>query len=230
MFTLLQFKFLPKFLQNFLKPVTDDSRDSLGSCFVAVSQEKITLHENYLHTFRSSYYFLIKCFSRKFLWFRKFIISCTKWYEARDTRNLSREAVLPDVLIYQDMYGFLESVQIFTKIQILEKKYRLSYSLKKFKRPCGHAKSRKQNCKGEEIQIRESSIDSVNTVLFSVIHLRFLFNFDILICLDLRPWSSWTANSDKKLNVNKPCVTSRITALRKFCKIFCPFSRCHKFW
>ncbi len=24
----------------------------------------------------------------------------------------------------------------------------------------------------------------------------------------LRPWSSWTANSDKKLNVNKPCVTS----------------------
>ncbi len=29
---------------------------------------------------------------------------------------------------------------------------------------------------------------------------------------DLRPWSSWTANSDKKLNVYKPCVTSRKTA------------------
>ncbi len=28
----------------------------------------------------------------------------------------------------------------------------------------------------------------------------------------LRPWSSWTANSDKKLNVNKPCMTSRKTA------------------
>ncbi len=49
------------------------------------------------------------------------------------------------------------------------------------------------------------------------------------IC-DLRPWSSWTANSDKKLNVNKPCVTSRKRAFRKFCKIFCQFSRCHKFW
>ncbi len=30
----------------------------------------------------------------------------------------------------------------------------------------------------------------------------------------LRPWSKWTANSDKKLNVNKPCVTSRKTAFR----------------
>ncbi len=29
---------------------------------------------------------------------------------------------------------------------------------------------------------------------------------------DLQPWSSWTDNSDKKLNVNKPCVTSRKTA------------------
>ncbi len=36
----------------------------------------------------------------------------------------------------------------------------------------------------------------------------------------LPPWSSWTANSDKKymvlngaaLNINKPCVTSRKTA------------------
>ncbi len=46
---------------------------------------------------------------------------------------------------------------------------------------------------------------------------------------NLRPWSSWTANSDKKLNV-KPCVTSLKTAFRKFCKIFCQFSRCHKFW
>ncbi len=38
----------------------------------------------------------------------------------------------------------------------------------------------------------------------------------------LRPWSSWTANSGQKymelngaaLNVNKPCVTSRKTALQ----------------
>ncbi len=30
----------------------------LKICFVAVSQEKITLYENYTHTFRSSYYFL----------------------------------------------------------------------------------------------------------------------------------------------------------------------------
>ncbi len=46
----------------------------------------------------------------------------------------------------------------------------------------------------------------------------------------LRPWSSWTANSDKKLNVNKPCVTSQKPAFRKFCNIFCQFLRCHKFW
>ncbi len=46
----------------------------------------------------------------------------------------------------------------------------------------------------------------------------------------LRPWSLWTANSDKKLNVNKPCVTSQKTVFWKFCKIFCQFSRCHKFW
>ncbi len=44
---------------------------------------------------------------------------------------------------------------------------------------------------------------------------------------DLRPWSSWTANSDKKLNVNKLCSTSQKTTFRKFCKIFCQFSRCH---
>ncbi len=30
----------------------------------------------------------------------------------------------------------------------------------------------------------------------------------------LRPWSEWTANNDKKLNVNKPCLTSRKTAFR----------------
>ncbi len=36
--------------------------------------------------------------------------------------------------------------------------------------------------------------------------------------------------TDKKLNVNKPCVTSQKTAFRKFCKIFCQFSSCHKFW
>ncbi len=40
---------------------------------------------------------------------------------------------------------------------------------------------------------------------------------------DLRPWSSWTANSDKKLNVNKPCVTSWKTAFRKFAKFFVNF-------
>ncbi len=41
--------------------------------------------------------------------------------------------------------------------------------------------------------------------------------------VELRPWTSWTANSDKKymelsgaaLNVNKPCVTSRKTAFPK---------------
>ncbi len=49
------------------------------------------------------------------------------------------------------------------------------------------------------------------------------------ICEGL-PWSAWTANSDKKLNVNKLCVTSRKKAFRKFCKIFCQFSRCHKLW
>ncbi len=30
----------------------------------------------------------------------------------------------------------------------------------------------------------------------------------------LRPWSKWTANSEKKLNVNKPCMTSRKTVFR----------------
>ncbi len=28
------------------------------------------------------------------------------------------------------------------------------------------------------------------------------------------PWSKWTANSDKKLNVNKPCMTSQKTVFR----------------
>ncbi len=45
----------------------------------------------------------------------------------------------------------------------------------------------------------------------------------IRYCSDLWPWSSWTANSDKKcvklngaaLNVNKPCVTSRRTTFPK---------------
>ncbi len=47
------------------------------------------------------------------------------------------------------------------------------------------------------------------------------------IAPELQSWSSWTANSDKKLNVNKPRVTSRKTAFRKFFKIFYQFSRCH---
>ncbi len=46
--------------------------------------------------------------------------------------------------------------------------------------------------------------------------------------IPLRPWSSWIANSDEKLNVNKPYVISQKTAFRKFCKIFCQFSRYHK--
>ncbi len=33
---------------------------------------------------------------------------------------------------------------------------------------------------------------------------------------NLRPWSNWTANSDKKLNVNKPYMTSRKTAFAQF--------------
>ncbi len=53
---------------------------------------KITLHENYLYTFRSSYYFLIKYFFvRKSLWFRNFIVSSAKWFEAWNMRNLSCE-------------------------------------------------------------------------------------------------------------------------------------------
>ncbi len=32
--------------------------------------------------------------------------------------------------------------------------------------------------------------------------------------ITFRPWSRWTANSDKKLNVNKPSLTSRKTAFR----------------
>ncbi len=50
----------------------------------------------------------------------------------------------------------------------------------------------------------------------------YLYVFNLTKC-GLQPWSSWTANSDKKymelngvaLNVNKPCVTSRKTAFRK---------------
>ncbi len=45
-----------------------------------------------------------------------------------------------------------------------------------------------------------------------------------------RSWSSGTANNDKKLNVYKPCETSRKTVFRNFCKIFSQFSRCYKFW
>ncbi len=32
--------------------------------------------------------------------------------------------------------------------------------------------------------------------------------------VNLRPWSKWTVNSDKKLSVNKPRITSRKTAFR----------------
>ncbi len=59
---------------------------------MAVSREKITLHENYLHTFRCLYYFFIKYFfARKSLWFCNFTASSTKWFETRGTRNLSCE-------------------------------------------------------------------------------------------------------------------------------------------
>ncbi len=48
-------------------------------------------------------------------------------------------------------------------------------------------------------------------------------SIDVGRCYNLWPWSSWTANSDKKymelngavLNVNKPCVTSEKTAFPK---------------
>ncbi len=51
----------------------------------------------------------------------------------------------------------------------------------------------------------------------------YLFGSSQKVCLMLRPWSSWTANSDKKymeligaaLNINKPCETSRKTAFLK---------------
>ncbi len=57
----------------------------------------------------------------------------------------------------------------------------------------------------------------------------------IIVCLFLskgmiHSFDHGVANSDKKLNVNKPCVTLRKTSFWKFCKIFCQFSRCHKFW
>ncbi len=56
----------------------------------------------------------------------------------------------------------------------------------------------------------------------SNIALVFVRNLPALVLL-LRPWSLWTANSDKKylelngaaLNVNKPCVTCRKTAFPK---------------
>ncbi len=35
----------------------------------------------------------------------------------------------------------------------------------------------------------------------------------VIIRIFLRPWSKRTANSDKKLNVNKPCMTSRKNSL-----------------
>ncbi len=56
------------------------------TCFTAVTWEKITLHKNYLYTFRSSYYFLIKYFfAMKSLWFRTFTASSVKWFEAWDS-------------------------------------------------------------------------------------------------------------------------------------------------
>ncbi len=62
------------------------------TCFVAVSREKITLHQNYLHTFCNLNYFLIKYFFvRKFLWFRNFTASRAKWFKVWYTRNLSLE-------------------------------------------------------------------------------------------------------------------------------------------
>ncbi len=68
----------------------------LRTCFMTVSQKKkITPHENYLHTFLSSYYFLIKYFLvRKSLWFHNFTTSSAKWFEVRYTRNLSREVTI----------------------------------------------------------------------------------------------------------------------------------------
>ncbi len=55
---------------------------------MAVSQEKITLHENYLHTFRSLHYFLIKYF----LWENPFdflILLLLAWNGSkRETREI----------------------------------------------------------------------------------------------------------------------------------------------
>ncbi len=62
------------------------------TCLVVVSQEKITLYENYLHMFHSSCYFLIKYFFvRKSFWFCNFTVNSAKRFEARATKNLSRE-------------------------------------------------------------------------------------------------------------------------------------------
>ncbi len=60
--------------------------------------------------------------------------------------------------------------------------------------------------------------------LFKLIHnSKHGFTFSPINRRGLRQWRSWTAYSDKKLNVNKPCITSRKTALRKFCKISASF-------
>ncbi len=47
---------------------------------------------------------------------------------------------------------------------------------------------------------------------------------------NLQPWNSCIANNDKKLNVSKPCVTTRKKPLESFAKFSVNFSRCHKFW
>ncbi len=47
--------------------------------FVAVLRENITLHEIYLHTFRSSYYFLLNIFFRKKIPFCRETVSSISW-------------------------------------------------------------------------------------------------------------------------------------------------------
>ncbi len=60
--------------------------------FVAALREKITLHENYLHTPCSSYYFLLNIFFlEKILWYGNFTASGTKQFEMRNTRNVPGE-------------------------------------------------------------------------------------------------------------------------------------------
>ncbi len=78
-------------LLTFHKPATDNSWDSCKHVSWLFCEKKM-LHENYLHTLRSSYYFLIKYFfTEKSLWFHNFSTSSAKWFEAQDTRNQSRE-------------------------------------------------------------------------------------------------------------------------------------------